>query len=99
MRGNAAHVPIRNTRMDAIDINPKSTRDRADGEQTAAQRSLVPLAPAASRGTKNAPPAAAPFLAQLIAMKDGHPQARLRRRIAPSEATAVYRATARLAHR
>jgi hypothetical protein len=38
----------------------------------------------------------APFLAQLIATKDQHPQTRQRRRAEPHEALASYRATAAL---
>lgn len=38
----------------------------------------------------------APFLAQLVATKDGHPQTRERRRAEPDVALAAYRATATL---
>lgn len=38
----------------------------------------------------------APFLAHMLAIKDRHPQARLRRRIAPREAIAAYRSAAAL---
>ena len=38
----------------------------------------------------------APFLAQLIATKDQHPQTRERRRADPREAIAAYRAMAKL---
>jgi hypothetical protein len=41
----------------------------------------------------------APFLAQLIAIKDQHPQTREHRRLDPGEATAAYRATAALSGR
>ena len=37
-----------------------------------------------------------PFLAQLVATKDGHPQTRERRRAEPDVALAAYRATAAL---
>ncbi len=37
-----------------------------------------------------------PFLAQLVATKDGHPQTRERRRAEPNVALAAYRATAAL---
>ena len=38
----------------------------------------------------------APFVAQLLAIRDQHPQTRERRRAEPAEAAAAYRATARL---
>jgi hypothetical protein len=41
----------------------------------------------------------APFLAQLLAMKDQHPQTRERRRAEPDEVLAAYRATAALTGR
>jgi hypothetical protein len=41
----------------------------------------------------------APFLAQLLAAKHHHPQARARRRAEPGEAVAAYRAAAALARR
>jgi len=37
-----------------------------------------------------------PFLAQLVATKDGYPQTRVRRRAGPNVALAAYRATAAL---
>ena len=60
-----------------------------------AQRALVALAPIAAVQLGATPvkrPAA--FLAQLIAVKDGHPQTRERRRAEPGEAIAAYRAVA-----
>jgi hypothetical protein len=60
-------------------------------EQAAASRALVALTPAAYRQT--------PFLAQLLAMKDQHPQTRERRRAEPDEVLAAYRATAALTGR
>jgi hypothetical protein len=41
----------------------------------------------------------APFLAQLLAMKDQHPQTRERRRAEPHDALTAYRATAALTGR
>ena len=57
---------------------------------------LVALSPAAA--VRGAPTnyRQAPFLAQLIATKDQHPQTRERRRAEPAEALAVYRAAAAL---
>lgn len=69
----------------------------APAEQVKASRALVVQAPAT---TVAEPPEAfrqAPFLAQLLAMKNQHPQTRERRRAEPHEAIAVYRATAALA--
>ena len=66
-------------------------------EQAEASRALVALAPVIA--AHDAPEAfrQAPFLAQLIAMKDQHPQTREHRRLEPGEAAAAYRATAALA--
>lgn len=67
----------------------------AAAEQIKPSRALVVQAPGATE-----PPEAflqAPFLAQLLAIKNQHPQTRERRRAEPHEAIAVYRATAALA--
>lgn len=58
-------------------------------------RALVAIRPAVSRAGP-ARRTAAPFLAQLIAVKDQHPQARERRRAEPREALAAYASTAAL---
>jgi hypothetical protein len=58
-------------------------------------RALVPLAPPAPPGAP-AHYRQAPFLAHLLAVKDQHAQTRERRRAAPAEAIAAYRATAAL---
>lgn len=55
-------------------------------------RALTVTAPPASSEDKPSPFRQAPFLAQLIATKDRHPQMRERRRAEPSEAIAAYRA-------
>jgi hypothetical protein len=60
-------------------------------------RALVPLAPPAP--TASAAPLfhrQAPFLAHLLAAKAQHAQTRERRRAAPRDAIAAYRATAQL---
>jgi hypothetical protein len=70
----------------------------ASAEQ-APGRALIAMTPAAAF---RAPPeiyCQAPFLAQLIAMKDQHPQTRERRRAEPDEAIAAYRATAAITAR
>jgi hypothetical protein len=59
-------------------------------------RALVPLAPAATAHERPAPYREAPFLAHLLAVKHQHAQTRERRRAAPSEAIAAYRAAAGL---
>jgi hypothetical protein len=60
---------------------------------------LVPLAPVIA--ASDAPEAfrQATFLAQLLAIRDHHPQTRERRRAEPHEALAAYRATAALTGR
>jgi hypothetical protein len=49
-------------------------------------------APPARATDKPSPFRQAPFLAQLIATKERHPQMRERRRATPTEAIAAYRA-------
>jgi hypothetical protein len=76
------------------DLNPRPPHD---GEHAPVQgRALVPVSPAPE--DQRAGPSGgypfAPFLAQLVATKDGHPQTRERRRVEPNEATAAYRAAA-----
>ncbi len=58
-------------------------------------RALVAVHPAAAPA-RPARRAAAPFLAQLIAVKDQHPQTRDRRRAEPQDALAAYASTAAL---
>lgn len=58
-------------------------------------RALVALQPAATRA-KSGRRAAAPFLAQLIAARDRHPQTREHRRADPREALAAYAGAAAL---
>jgi len=58
-------------------------------------RALVPLAPMAAESDFMSPALAdvrpsAPFLTQLIATADGHPQTRARRRADPNRATTAY---------
>lgn len=63
----------------------------------AESRALVALAPPARAIEAPALYRQAPFLAHLLAVKDQHAQTRERRRVAPQEAIAAYRATAALA--
>lgn len=62
--------------------------------QDAESRALVVLTPPSGRLERQAAVAYAPFLAQLVATKDHHPQTRERRRAEPNEALAAYRAAA-----
>ena len=74
-------------------------RGAARPAQTEVSRALVALTPMLA--ASDAPTAfrEAPFLAQLLAMKDQHPQTRERRRAEPHDALAAYRATAALTGR
>lgn len=62
-------------------------------------RALVPLAGATRRHEAALQYRQAPFLAHLLAVKHQHAQTRERRRVAPQEAIAAYRATAGLMQR
>jgi hypothetical protein len=60
-------------------------------------RALVPVAPMSAESDFTSPARAdvrpnAPFLTQLIATADGHPQTRARRRADPNRATTAYAA-------
>jgi hypothetical protein len=68
----------------------------AVAEQPAASHALVALTPTADMHSSPETYRQAPFLAQLLAIKDQHPQTRARRRAEPDEALAAYRATAAL---
>jgi len=75
-----------------------------DGDALAAgqheeSRALIALAPCAESLAAPDLYRQAPFLAQLIATKDGHAQTRERRRASMDEAVAAYRAAADLAER
>jgi hypothetical protein len=68
-----------------------------DGEPTGSEsRALVALDPLQGRLENTASHRYAPFVAQLVATKDQHPQTRERRRADPNDALAAYRATAAL---
>jgi hypothetical protein len=56
-------------------------------------RALVALAPMIDSSERKTAYRHAPFLAQLAATKDQHPQTRERRRAEPDVALAAYRAT------
>jgi hypothetical protein len=59
-------------------------------------RSLIAVSPAAEAHEAASIYRQAPFLAQLLAMRDQHPQTRERRRAEPSVAIAAYRSAAAL---
>lgn len=68
----------------------------ASAEQAAPSRAMVALTPPA--GLRSSPEVRqqAPFLAQLLATKDQHPQTRERRRAAPEDVLVAYRNAAAL---
>jgi hypothetical protein len=70
--------------------------DTAPDGPAAGSRALVALTPAAASQETPQGYRQAAFLAQLLAIKDQHPQTRERRRAEPGEAIAAYRATAAL---
>jgi len=77
--------------------NRSSQAVAADAPEAAPEsHALVPLAPPAILRATPARYRQAPFLAHLLAVKGGHAQTRERRRAAPAEAIAAYRAAAGL---
>ena len=63
-------------------------------EQAAGSRAMVALTSADAQGKAPETHRQAPFLAQLLAIKDQHPQTRERRRAEPDDVLVAYRATA-----
>jgi hypothetical protein len=59
-------------------------------DQTEQGQALVPLDAAEAETRHASPRSSAPFLAQLIAIAQGAPQTRERRRAEPAEAAAAY---------
>ena len=91
-------------RLGGINISssthPGAVAGRTEAEpagQGNESRALVPLVTAADPIERQASYRHAPFLAQLIATKDQHPQTRERRRAEPTEVLAAYREAATLA--
>jgi len=79
--------------------NPVDRQAEPDcGEPNSESRALVALASPAGASDCQAVHRHAPFVAQLLAVKDQHPQTRERRRAEPNEALAAYRAAAALTH-
>lgn len=68
--------------------------DEGEHLQEQESRALVVIAAAAENPVHAKGRHYAPFLAQLVATKDGHPQTRERRRAEPVEVLAAYRAAA-----
>jgi hypothetical protein len=68
----------------------------AHAEPSAGSRALVAQTPVAALHEAPVAYRQAPFLAQLLAMKDQHPQTRERRRAEPNDALAAYRTTAEI---
>lgn len=77
--------------------HPAVSASENDGEPTGSEsRALVALDPLHGRSGNTADHRYAPFVAQLVATKDQHPQTRERRRAEPNDALAAYRAVAAL---
>ena len=77
--------------------HPATSAPENDDELTGSEsRALVALDPLQSRSGNTAGHRYAPFVAQLVATKDQHPQTRERRRAEPNDALAAYRAVAAL---
>ena len=66
--------------------------DQPDGTLAGESRALVALSHLSEPSERAAGYRSAPFVAQLVATKDQHPQTRERRRAEPNEVTAIYAA-------
>ena len=84
------------TKATTRQTGPMPASAEAASAEPADSRALVPLTPAAAARETPYGHRQAAFLAQLLAIKDQHPQTRERRRAAPDEAIAAYRATVEL---
>ena len=78
--------------------DPPARTESDCGEQPSESRALVALSPMTESSERAIGYRHAPFLAQLVATKDQHPQTRERRRAEPAVALAAYRATVALTH-
>jgi hypothetical protein len=91
---------MRIDKINASSFRPHGSAGRdvePDGVAPATEsRALVALSPIADPSERQAGYRHAPFVAHLIAVKDQHPQTRVRRRAEPDEALAAYRATVAL---
>jgi hypothetical protein len=88
--GEIKKVTARQSEPTPCSVEPEAA------EPAVASRALVALTPAPSARDVPGAHRQAPFLAQLLAMKDQHPQTRQRRRAEPDQAVAAYRAAAEL---
>ena len=86
---------IRKVASPQADPTPRGSEPTA-AEQAAPSRAMVALTPATGLRSSPETRQQAPFLAQLLATKDQHPQTRERRRAEPEEVVAAYRAAAAL---
>ena len=86
---------IRKVVPQQADLMPHDDEPEA-AEQAAPSRAMVALTPAAGLRLSPETRQQAPFLAQLLATKDQHPQTRERRRAAPEDGIAAYRNVAAL---
>lgn len=75
----------------------KDEAEQVESRSASETRALVALAAATTAPTPRPRHRQAPFLAQLIATKQQHPQTRERRRAEPAQAINAYRAMAELA--
>ena len=82
------------TDTDVDQLDGKVTPDC--GTPAGETRALVALSPVSKSSERAAGYRNAPFVAQLVATKDQHPQTRERRRAEPDVRIAAYRATAAL---
>lgn len=78
------------------EFDPTGRIESDGGEPVSETRALVPLSPIIEASERTAAHHHVPFLAQLVATKDQHPQTRQRRRAEPDVALAAYRATVAL---
>jgi hypothetical protein len=79
-----------------IHSGPDGRSESDNAEQASESRALIALSRTTHHFERMGGCHHAPFLAQLVATKDQHPQTRERRRAEPKVALAAYRATAAL---
>jgi hypothetical protein len=82
--------------QDAIERALSASSDSECTDPASDNRALIAISHATRRCDRTVGYQHVPFLAQLVATKDQHPQTRKRRRAEPNVATAAYLATASL---
>lgn len=82
--------------MPPEEFDTRSTQHDPPEHRGSEGRALVTLLSVDQSSQRIAGYGSAPFLAQLVATKDQHPQTRERRRAEPDMASAAYRAAAAL---